>query len=34
MLTKTKKESLANALLTFTKDGNKIVKVSAFKVIP
>jgi hypothetical protein len=25
---------LANALLSFTKDGNKIVKVSAFKVIP
>jgi hypothetical protein len=33
-MTKNKKEFLANALLIFTKDGNKIVKVSAFKVIP
>lgn len=33
-LTVGKKEALANALLSFTKDGNKIVKVTAFKAIP
>lgn len=34
ILTDSKKEHLAQQLLTFTKDGNKIVKISAFKIIP
>ena len=33
-LTKNKKEDIAAALIAFTKDGNKIVKVSAFKALP
>lgn len=34
LLTDAKKDHLAQLLLNFTKDGNKIVKISAFKIIP
>lgn len=34
MLTESKKEQLAQILISFTKDGNKIVKIAAFKTIP
>ena len=33
-MTDAKKELLAQTLINFTKDGNKIVKISAFKIIP
>ncbi len=32
--TKSQKANLGNLLLAFTKDGNRIVKVAAFKIIP
>lgn len=34
ILTELRKEFLAAILLNFTKDGNKIVKIAAFKIIP
>lgn len=34
LLTDLKKDHLSQLLLNFTKDGNKIVKISAFKIIP
>jgi hypothetical protein len=34
LLTESKKEHLANLLINFTRDGNKIVKIAAFKIIP
>ena len=34
VLTDSKKELLAHALLTLTKDGSKMVKVAAYKAIP
>lgn len=34
LLTDCKKDHLSQLLLNFTKDGNKIVKISAFKIIP
>jgi serine/threonine-protein phosphatase 4 regulatory subunit 1 len=34
ILTETKKEHLAHLLLNFIKDGNKMVKISAYKVVP
>jgi hypothetical protein len=33
-LTKTKKEALALQLTAFTKDGSKIVRLTAYKTIP
>jgi len=34
ILSESKKELLSSILLNFTKDGNKIVKIAAFKIIP